>query len=917
MGKREKGEVTLVVLGIMAVLLPGLAAGTSWLKKARDTRGRASEIAVPTMNCRGLSTDKAIIKSRETAELRAEVGEFFGMIRYGKCPDEGNCRVANSLNPATLGTGTGSIVKTLILADPGKYVFEVNTFESEKCRFLCSNAGTVYRKTDETASCETPGVWENAGVCASNCRPQYVTVEGGSGLVGNFKSITVEGYVRNPQNPTDPGIDGAGLDIRVIKDYYGIRQHFPCMPDTTGGSLVRTGINGRRGYFTANCSFETSGTGKVDAILIKETNLPGFSDSLNPPTECGGPTKCIFVNTNEIAYKDLSGIQTVPIIFYDNPPPTPTSTKTPTPTITPSPTRTPTMTPIPTRTLTPTITIVPTAIPTATTTPTRLPTNTLSPTATRAPTATRTPTPTVVLTDTPRPTLAPTATPTRPMPTMGCRAEGETCSRNEDCCRPGECRQGKCTQPSISPTPQTCHDEHVSGISGVDEREVEMYYTEGNTTLIFNAMDVPDRVEVFYEGRKILASRLFTPGGWWEFHYGPGRSTKLKVRVVSPFGGTKWSYRLNCVDPERIGERPQVPEVPSCSNLQVYSNPKLSNSWFRVRYDSNPQTSFRRYQIGDPSQWIGGDPNYPIETRPGLDLGEGYLDNFEGKMFLSPDPYILAVSVFNATCDRMCSSNGKLYEVRDCRYLTNPTPIGSCTNTCRTNFSVVTGFGESCQSFGGEVLAKESGGWIYRYGAGLIWTQDGTYLECQNLNYCVKEALKKNPSISYIYSGPPAKLSKFTMMGRDFGNGEVFLLDQEVYERTRDVNRALLGKAGSGGGTGRGRDFYFEGQNIVLREGKKYLFVANLRGFWDTLGGHRYGYNEGSCSECDYYNLENPERQCANIRSGQMIPYCYPLPQPEATAHYQIYVKPCVGMGNKSDSKSNPIKNLIRRIRPR
>jgi len=1007
----------------MAVVLPGLVAGTNWIKKSLDTRGGATE-AIPAISCQKLTVNKTTIKSGEAVEIKAEMPGFFGMIRYGKCVDGGNCRAAGSQNPATAATGTGTVVRDLMLMEPGKYVFEASAFESEKCRYLCSSGGTIYRKTDEAASCEQAGVWEAAGTCANGCRPQYVTVEAGTNLAG-YKSITVEGYVRNPQNPTDPGIDGAGLDVRVIKDYYGARQHFPCWPDTTGGSLIRTGSGGTKGKFTANCSFEASGTGKVDAILIKETNLAGFSDSLNPPTECGGADKCIFINTNEIAYKDLSANKTVAIIFYDNPPPSPTPTRTPTPTVTPVPTRTPT----PTATRAPTLT----PVPTRTSTPTQIPT----------------------ATNVPSLTSVPTNTPMPPLPEnlhcdetyrgnttgasgyigreveMPCRggvtyieyslehdlsgstggiridvkyegtlifSSGErvgdgiqrealsfgpgtsnklevavisapNTNRNKEWSFKIGCSCSPLITPTstLTPTPTpvaACGNNYSSGGGqGVENKELEMGCSEGTTTLRIKTYHIEDRAEISYEGRQLVDTGYITTQGEipavYLFSFGPGRSTKVSVKITAPLYGTRWDYIIDCPVCGPPGTTPTatprpptstptliptntpiptitptpmptfIPGMPACTGLQIYPNPKSPNGLFRIKYESNSQTSFRRYQIGDPSQWVGGDPNYPIESRPGLDLGEGYTNNFEGKMYLSPDPYILAVSVFNQNCDRLCSSNGKLYAVRDCRYLTNPNPIGDCLNTCRADVRVVAGFDQNCSIFGEEKMAKESGArssWT-----GLMATNfDGmVYCPDSRKELCVTESLKKNPSISYQHSGPTAKLSRMIIFGRQYGGWEtdpteMYILDQEVYESTRSVNQAILATAlrTSYDNGISGHIYNLEDKNLVLVEGKKYLFVLNGRYEVFTQGGQRRdGYNIGGCSNCDYYNLNDPNRQCSKIAAGVMPTQCYPLPQPDGSAYYQVYVKPCAGGQNnynkKSEVRLNPVVDFIKTILPK
>jgi hypothetical protein len=104
-----------------------------------------------------------------------------------------------------------------------------------------------------------------------------------------------------------------------------------------------------------------------------------------------------------------------------------------------------------------------------------------------------------------------------------------------------------------------CNSMVNSGNQGVDTKIVELGEESGVVTLEFYPDDQPDKIEVFYEGRKIATSfdcnnnqSGFVGGKYGSstcflrFNFRFNRDSFVKVIVTAPETGTIWQYKMSC-----------------------------------------------------------------------------------------------------------------------------------------------------------------------------------------------------------------------------------------------------------------------------------------------------------------------------------------------------------------------------------
>lgn len=104
-----------------------------------------------------------------------------------------------------------------------------------------------------------------------------------------------------------------------------------------------------------------------------------------------------------------------------------------------------------------------------------------------------------------------------------------------------------------------CNSMVNSGDQGVDTKLIELGEESGMVTLEFYPQDRPDKIEVFYEGRKIATSfdcnnnqNGFIGGDFGSstcflrFHFRFHRDSFVKVIVTAPDSGTFWQFKISC-----------------------------------------------------------------------------------------------------------------------------------------------------------------------------------------------------------------------------------------------------------------------------------------------------------------------------------------------------------------------------------
>jgi hypothetical protein len=92
-----------------------------------------------------------------------------------------------------------------------------------------------------------------------------------------------------------------------------------------------------------------------------------------------------------------------------------------------------------------------------------------------------------------------------------------------------------------------CEEFQNSGGQGITTSTVNMGQTSGSVTLYYDMYDIPDEIEVFYEGQKIYWSGgLVQRSNTVNLSFGPGKSQLVVVRISAPESGTAWEFSLSC-----------------------------------------------------------------------------------------------------------------------------------------------------------------------------------------------------------------------------------------------------------------------------------------------------------------------------------------------------------------------------------
>ena len=143
--------------------------------------GCISGCATPTSppaapSCSGLTLSQSNITLGQSVTVSANISNY-GLIRYGVCTSGTDCRVVDSQNPTTLGSGNNPVSKSFTPTAVGKYVFEVNAYDSSTCNSFCS-AGSIWYKNTLAGGggCDTANHWTSSGSCTSTGCIKWLTV---------------------------------------------------------------------------------------------------------------------------------------------------------------------------------------------------------------------------------------------------------------------------------------------------------------------------------------------------------------------------------------------------------------------------------------------------------------------------------------------------------------------------------------------------------------------------------------------------------------------------------------------------------------------------------------------------------------------------------------------------------------------
>lgn len=178
----------LIVLTITTILIISRLSQPVSYKPKASTSGEPNpqcrltidvvDAVIPTPlppSCQSLTlngrSENLVINQGSSVNIAVSVNNYL-IIRYGKVNQVGD-RLISSTNPKTLIKGNNSVnfVFTPGLSETGVFVFEVNTYESQNCRYFCSAGRTLYEDSQNQGAtgCETAGHWSNIGSCQSGC----------------------------------------------------------------------------------------------------------------------------------------------------------------------------------------------------------------------------------------------------------------------------------------------------------------------------------------------------------------------------------------------------------------------------------------------------------------------------------------------------------------------------------------------------------------------------------------------------------------------------------------------------------------------------------------------------------------------------------------------------------------------------
>jgi len=94
-----------------------------------------------------------------------------------------------------------------------------------------------------------------------------------------------------------------------------------------------------------------------------------------------------------------------------------------------------------------------------------------------------------------------------------------------------------------------CNTEVKSGGQGRTTTTHELGRKAGQVYIEYDMDNIPDKMEVFYNGQLVATTReLVSNQGSLNFYYSakPNEPNQCKVEMSAPEEGTAWQYRLNC-----------------------------------------------------------------------------------------------------------------------------------------------------------------------------------------------------------------------------------------------------------------------------------------------------------------------------------------------------------------------------------
>jgi hypothetical protein len=114
-----------------------------------------------------------------------------------------------------------------------------------------------------------------------------------------------------------------------------------------------------------------------------------------------------------------------------------------------------------------------------------------------------------------------------------------------NCC---ECIDNEMNSSLLDDPPGTypCDEKTKSGNEGITQNTHDLGENAGVVTITYEMYSVPDKLEVFYEGKMVASTGKFiSNSGLLTFNYTPNNDTFCSVVVTGP-AGTDWIYSMGC-----------------------------------------------------------------------------------------------------------------------------------------------------------------------------------------------------------------------------------------------------------------------------------------------------------------------------------------------------------------------------------
>lgn len=99
---------------------------------------------------------------------------------------------------------------------------------------------------------------------------------------------------------------------------------------------------------------------------------------------------------------------------------------------------------------------------------------------------------------------------------------------------------------------QACAQAASAGGQGETFNDHDLGYRAGWVRVSYEMFNVPDRMQLIYNGQVVADTGGLVPGQgslYWYYPADPGQPTTLTIRVYAPNPGTAWNYTFYCPHP--------------------------------------------------------------------------------------------------------------------------------------------------------------------------------------------------------------------------------------------------------------------------------------------------------------------------------------------------------------------------------